>query len=500
MGDEKKLPDFDSEKTIVDLKRPGVPWTPRPEGRTIAPASSEAAPADKTVVISRSGGAPASADLDKTVISPVGRPVMAPPGGAMPVSERTLVQPGGARQAAPGSGFEIVCLSGQSHGRRFAIPEAGALVGSNPTCHVVIAGIETAHVKITRHDEEFEIQNLGAPGSVVLCGGRIVSSGKMKAGDLVKIGDVVLRLVRVGEVFSSDFSEGDFVASALTRLLAPERRLYLAIGAFVVVAALLFLMPSRAPQKVVVQVPVSKSDAQENRQKRVNSLLAAGEVLMKEGRLFAPTDQPDAENAFAKVNEALALDPGNDRALAAMKKIDAERDRQRHAHEEEQRRQEEARRKALEAQVMAAIDRGDELFRKGQVTEPAGNNALVHYRSALKIDPLSPVARDRVQKALGYYVDRGDQARDAGDPWVALENYRKASRAAEGKDPDIEARVRETESHLKSGMAGTDTLLIMYKDDNGRTVVLDDMDKVPARYRDRALAVQPAPGKAEGVR
>jgi hypothetical protein len=40
-------------------------------------------------------------------------------------------------------------------------------------------------------------------------------------------------------------------------------------------------------------------------------------------------------------------------------------------------------------------------------------------------------------------------------------------------------------------MAGSDTLLIIYKDDNGRTVVLDDMDKVPARYRDRALTVQP---------
>ena len=44
-------------------------------------------------------------------------------------------------------------------------------------------------------------------------------------------------------------------------------------------------------------------------------------------------------------------------------------------------------------------------------------------------------------------------------------------------------------------MAGTDSQLIIYKDDNGRTVVLDDMDKVPSKYRDRALTVQPQPGK-----
>ena len=178
---------------------------------------------------------------------------------------------------------------------------------------------------------------------------------------------------------------------------------------------------------------------------------------MKEGRLFAPMDQPDAENAFAKFNEALALEPGNEKALAGMKTIDVERDKQRRAREEEQQRIELAKRKALEDQVNAAIARGDELYQKGQVVEPAGNNALLRYREALKIDPLSPAARERVQRALAYYVDRGDQARDDGDLWVALENYRKASRAAEGQDPDIEARLRETEAHLKAGMAGSDT-------------------------------------------
>ena len=494
MADEKKAPDFDPDKTKVDIPRPGPSSASDPAQTAGARPTEAPAAGDKTVVMTRPPKTPTApapaADADKTLVAP--RRGGAPSSGAME-GERTMVRATGTAEAAPtaASGYEIVCLSGQSRGRRFVIPEDGALIGSNPTCHIVIAGIEGAHAKLTRRGDDFEIQNLGAAGSIAFSGGRTVSSAKMRVGDLVKIGDIVLRLVRSGEVFSSEFSDEEFAASALTRLLAPERRLYLAIGGIVVVVLALLLWPSGAPQKVVVQPPSPKTSSQEQRRKQVDALLAAGEVLMKEGRLFAPTDQPDAENAFAKFNEVLALDPGNEKALAGMKTIDLERDKQRRAREEEQRRTELAKRKALEDQVNAAIARGDELYQKGQVVEPAGNNALLRYREALKIDPLNPAARDRVQKALSYYVDRGDQARDGGDLWVALENYRKASRAAEGQDPDIEARLRETEAHLKAGMAGTDTLLIIYKDDNGRTVVLDDMDKVPARYRDRALTVQP---------
>jgi hypothetical protein len=32
----------------------------------------------------------------------------------------------------------------------------------------------------------------------------------------------------------------------------------------------------------------------------------------------------------------------------------------------------------------------------------------------------------------------------------------------------------------------------MYKDDSGQLYVLDEMDKVPARYRDRAVEINPS--------
>jgi hypothetical protein len=51
-------------------------------------------------------------------------------------------------------------------------------------------------------------------------------------------------------------------------------------------------------------------------------------------------------------------------------------------------------------------------------------------------------------------------------------------------------------------MAGTNVKLVIYKDDKGQLFVLDDMDKVPARYKDRALEVNPAQSKpgAGGLR
>ena len=92
--------------------------------------------------------------------------------------------------------------------------------------------------------------------------------------------------------------------------------------------------------------------------------------------------------------------------------------------------------------------------------------------------------------------------RSKNELWPALENYRKASRATDGRDEEVEKRMHDLEGQLKAGMAGTNVKLVIYKDDKGQLFVLDDMDKVPARYKDRALEVNPAQAKpgAGGLR
>jgi type III secretion system (T3SS) inner membrane Yop/YscD-like protein len=503
-------PDFDPEKTAVDLRRPETSARTDDAGEktTMMPSpvpGGSGAKADegpeKTVLMKRpaiSGGG-AAADADKTIVG------ARRPAGPKDTDKTMVGRMSTAVASGPPSDYEIVILSGQARGRRFTLPDAEALIGSNPTCHVVVPGIEGVHAKLQKQDDGFEIQNLGTEGSLVVSGGRRPQRAKLKGGDLIKVGEVVLRFVKTGEVFSSEYSDAELASSALGRLLDPQYRMYLLIGVAAAVVLLLVLWPGSDTKQRVVR-DSGNAESNKQRAKQVDALLAAGEVLFNEGRLISPSDQPDAESAFGKFNEVLALNPGNEKALAWLKRIDEEREKDRRAREaEEQRRaalereRRDRERQELAAKVNAIIADGDQLFQKGQVAEPAGNNALKRYRDALKVDPESTVARERVDRAFQYYIDRGDQAREGGDPWTALENYRKASRAAEGKNEDIEARVRETETRLKAGMAGTDTPLVIYRDEKGQTVVVDDIDKVPARYRDRAVTVLPIePGKGGG--
>ncbi len=506
MADEKKPPAFDPEKTIVDVRRPE---SPKP-----SPASG-----DKTAStpVSRPTPSPADDDLGRTVV--ITRPRPEPPKTPTQDADKTVIRRGPApsegdktvvRSAtgavpavqAAASGFEVICLSGQARGRRFPIPGSEAVVGSNPSCQIILPGIEGVHAKLQKQDDSFEIQNLGSKGSIVINGRRIVRT-KLKSGDLAKIGEVVVRFVQAGDVFSSDYTEAELSGGGIGRYFDPEflkenpRVVGLGVLAVALVFAVLF-WPTSQPAPTVQQ-QAGPTESEKQRLKEIESLLATGEVLFKDGKLIAPPEQPEQQNAFAKFNEVLALDPGNDKALAWLKKIDEERDKQRRAREEEdqrrlalERQRREREHQELERKVNAILAEGDALYDRGEVAEPAGRNALVRYRQALQVDPESAAARDRVQKAVRYYVDRGDRFRAGNDLWSALENFRKASRAAAGSDPEIENRVREVEAHLRSGMASTGTRLILYKDDRGQLFVLDEMDKVPSRYRDRAVVVEPA--------
>jgi len=530
LADDDKKPDFDPDKTIVDIRRPTVAPTPPPDDdRTMVtpatrpepPAAPPAGGSDRTIVapVGRPQPPPAADDSDRTVM--VSRTSPPPPaaaqdadrtvvrshaGAGADAGDRTMVRqasPAGGPRAAEGADFELVCLSGQARGRRYPIVATETLIGSNPSCQIQLPGIESVHVKLARQSDGFEMQNLGTPGSVVMSGGRKPARAKLKSGDLLKIGDLVVRFGQVGGVTSSEYDDKVF-QGGLGNIFAPEYRLYLALGAVVLLLLLVILWPSGSSRTVVVQkADTSVTDKQ--RKEEVGALLQSGEVLFNAGKLMAPPDQPDADNAFAKFNEVLARDPGNEQARQWLKRIDDERDKQRRARDEaekarvaQQREREERDRQELENKVAGIIAQGDAYFDKGQVTEPVGTNALAKYREALKVYPGSTLAQERVQRAVNYYVARGDELRDKNDPWAAIENYRKASRATGGKEEDVERRIREIEGQLRSGMAGTSVKLVIYRDERGQLFVLDDMDKVPSRYRDRAVEVLPAQSRGAG--
>jgi tetratricopeptide (TPR) repeat protein len=268
------------------------------------------------------------------------------------------------------------------------------------------------------------------------------------------------------------------------------------------VLAVILLWPSSEPPPPPETSPAAPARNTE-RAKEVDALLVAGELLFGEGRYVAPPDRPDEDNAYAKFNEALALDPGNEKARDWLKRIDVKLEESRRLREETERRRREAEeaklaaeRARLQAKIDAIVAVGDGLFDAGKVAEPAGNNALARYEEALKLDPENAGVQERIRRAVFHYVQIGDDFRDKGDNWRALEQYRKGQRAAQRaglKDADVTARVTEVEKVLKSGMASSQNYLILYKDDRGQLHVLDEMEKVPAKYRDRAVEVQPAP-------
>ncbi len=502
---EQKKPELDSDKTIVDVRRPtpAAPATPDSDRTVVAPVNpairSPERPADEGATVIMGRPTPPE-DSDRTVFSPRA-------GAPSEAADRTVVRQGGAAPtpAAGDAQFQLVCLSGHARGRQFPLSGAEVLIGSNPSCQLKFAGIESVHAKLVRQADGYELYTVGTLGSVVMSGGRKPTRANLKPGDLLKIGDVVLRYARVGEVFSAEYEEKQFQGGGLATLFAPEYRLYLGLGAGVLVLlAALLLWPS-APTKTVVKQTSEPSATDKARQQEITALLETGEVLFNAGKLLAPPDQPDADNAFAKFNEVLAREPGNEKARAWLKRIDEERDKQRKAREEsekariaQQRAREEQQRRDLESRIQPIIQQGDAYFDKGQVTEPVGTNALAKYREALKIYPESSVAQERVQKAVDYYVAKGDELRDKNDLWAALESYRKASRATSGKDQEVERRIQELERQLRSGMAGSTVKLVLYRDERGQLFVLDDMDKVPARYRDRAVEVQPVAPKPSG--
>jgi hypothetical protein len=502
VAEEKKPPTDDLDKTVIDVRRRESP--PAEDKTVIAPRPTPERPAappdesERTVVMARRS-APAE-DMEKTRVA-------AAPAASGGAGERTMVIPTGAPTSGATAGaaddFFLVLLTGSHRGQRFPMGKGEYSLGSAAGCQISLPTAEPQHAKLTRQDDGYEVVNTGSKGSVI-AHGRSVTRTRLKSGELVKVGDLVLRLVRVGDVFSSEYSESEFEAPVAARFLDPEylreHPALIAVIGIVAIGLVVFIFRPHSAAPPPMPTGTTDTGAQQaERAKEVGALLLTGEVLFNQGKYVAPPDRPDEDNAYAKFNQALALDPGNAKARDWLKKIDAKLDEARREREEAERRRraaEEAARQAerreLAKKVEAILAAGDQLLQAGKVVEPAGDNALVRYRSALAVDPESTEAQERIRRAIYTLVEEGDAYRDKKDSWRALELYRKADRAADHKDPEIVARVDETERMLKAGMASTQTRVIIYRDDNGQLYVLDDMDKVPARYRDRAIDIKPS--------
>lgn len=104
--------------------------------------------------------------------------------------------------------FVLICLSGPQRGLRYRISSDEVLIGSRSGCGIVVVGVEPVHAKLERRSDQWELHNLGSAASVVHRGRRPRDT-VLATPDVVKIGEVVFRFVRAGEVFPPGFSESE---------------------------------------------------------------------------------------------------------------------------------------------------------------------------------------------------------------------------------------------------------------------------------------------------
>ena len=109
----------------------------------------------------------------------------------------------GDHQGAP----DLVVFYGRNIGERFAIDKPNFRIGRVPGCEVVLDGdgVSREHARIIREGKDYILEDLGSTNGTFLNDVK-VSKETLKAGDQIKIGDVVLKFV-LGATVESSFHE-----------------------------------------------------------------------------------------------------------------------------------------------------------------------------------------------------------------------------------------------------------------------------------------------------
>lgn len=89
----------------------------------------------------------------------------------------------------------LVLYNGADPGRRFVIEGTRLVVGRSPDCdaHVDDPGISRRHAEVQAAGDGFELRDLGSANGTLLNGKRIDMPMPLKDGDLVRLGEVVLK-------------------------------------------------------------------------------------------------------------------------------------------------------------------------------------------------------------------------------------------------------------------------------------------------------------------
>lgn len=90
----------------------------------------------------------------------------------------------------------VICLTGLDVGKRFALTEARMTVGRGEDASLRIRerSVSRRHARLTRKGTELTIEDLASPNGVLVNGTRIGSAQRVVHGDVVELGNALLRV------------------------------------------------------------------------------------------------------------------------------------------------------------------------------------------------------------------------------------------------------------------------------------------------------------------
>ncbi|MFI5307357.1 MAG: FHA domain-containing protein [Polyangiales bacterium] len=288
----------------------------------------------------------------------------------------------------------LVVLTAPLAGAEFSLPEKGEVrVGRGSELDVTIdhRSVSREHAKIACEDGQARIVDLGSINGVVVNHEKVVET-TLKPGDVIELGDVVLRFVGPGERFVFDPEEARRLlpqrARNAPKLLAGAVVLLGAVIAIWIVRSLGTPAPSTAsskpatpPQAVAAPVPVA-APSPVAEQDHYQELLEACRSANDGGRYA---------EAVAHANAALKAHPEADDALDC-------RNIARINNEQEQ----------IVVRAKAAVQAGDDEGAWKELSSLSGESTVAARPDVLAL--LASAARARVSEAQSMQRKRPDQA------------------------------------------------------------------------------------------
>lgn len=291
----------------------------------------------------------------------------------------------------------FVLLSGPQAGKRYHFEGDQSMIGSDQLCDVRVTGknVPSRYAIVVRRGNTFHIGALSAK-PLIINDEEVKGSEEVELtrGDVVTVGDIKLRYVAPGEVFTFNEDAADRVIDR------PKSRasLYIGIAAAVIIA--LVAVAGQSYYSALQQKNLMAAKAAKNkklaREDKIKELLREGDEFLKAGALIEPPEN----NARDRFRSILELDP--DHTYAKRRLVEIE---DRLALLEKQRRG----RAQVARKIESLMDDAERYFNSGNYVYPPGRNARDAYQEILRIDPSNEQAKNRLKEIddiLGDVVER----------------------------------------------------------------------------------------------